>query len=57
MLNMWPYKIIFHIQLLATNFLPTPPIKLKLGLQVGGRLLIDYSPIKPSSQLETGSNQ
>jgi hypothetical protein len=34
-------KNIFHIQVLVTNFFfPTPPIKLKLGLQIGGRLLI-----------------
>jgi hypothetical protein len=30
----------FHIQVLVTNFFPTPPIKWKLGLQVGGRLLL-----------------
>ncbi len=39
-LSMWPCKNISHIQVLVTNFFPTPPIKLKLGLQVGGRLLI-----------------
>jgi len=37
---MWPCKIISHIQVVVTNFFPPPPIKLKLGLQVGGRLLI-----------------
>jgi hypothetical protein len=37
-----PKNNISHIQVLVTNifFLPTPPIKLKLGLQVGARLLI-----------------
>ncbi len=40
MLSMGPCKNISHIQVFVTNFLPTPSIKLKLGLQVGGRLLI-----------------
>ncbi len=37
-----PYPLSTHIQVLVrlTNRFPTPPIKLKLGLQVGGRLLI-----------------
>jgi hypothetical protein len=35
-----PTKHISHIQVLVTDFFPTPPIKLKLGLQVGGRLVI-----------------
>jgi hypothetical protein len=29
-----------HIQVLDTNFFPTPPIKVKLGVLVGGRLLL-----------------
>jgi hypothetical protein len=37
---MGPCKNISHIQVFVTNFLPTPSIKLKLGLEVGGRLLI-----------------
>jgi len=32
--------MVSHIQVLVTNFFPTPPIKLKLGLQGGRRLLI-----------------
>jgi len=39
-LSMWPCKNISHIQVLVTFFFPTPPIKLKLGLQTGGSLLI-----------------
>jgi hypothetical protein len=39
-LSMWPCWKISHIQVLSSNFFPTPPIKLKLGLQVNGRLLI-----------------
>jgi hypothetical protein len=37
-----PYPLSTHIQVLVrlTNRFPTPPIKLKLELQVGGRLLI-----------------
>jgi len=34
MLSMWACKNISHIQVLVTNFFPTTPIKLKLGLQV-----------------------
>jgi hypothetical protein len=37
---MWPCKNISGIQVLVINFFPTLPIKLKLGLQVGGRLLL-----------------
>ncbi len=37
---MWPHKNISHIQVLVIYFSPTWPIKLKLGLQIGGRLLI-----------------
>jgi hypothetical protein len=33
-------KNISHIQVLVTCLSPTPPIKLKLGLQIGERLLI-----------------
>jgi len=32
-------KYFSHLSL-VTFFFPTPPIKLKLGLQIGGRLLI-----------------
>ncbi len=40
-LSMPPCKNISHIQVLVTNFFPTPLINLKLGPQVcGGRLLI-----------------
>jgi hypothetical protein len=35
---MGPCQNYFHIQVLVTNFFPTPPIK--LGLQIGERLLI-----------------
>jgi len=51
---------------LVTKFLPTPPIKLKLGLQVGRQRETTDSkitdsnplgPIKPSTQSETGSCQ
>jgi hypothetical protein len=31
-----PCKNVSHIQVLVTNFFLMPPIKLKLGLQVGG---------------------
>jgi len=57
--SMWPCKHISHIQVFVINFCPTPPIKLKLGLQVRGRLLIanPLEPIKPSTQSETGSSQ
>jgi hypothetical protein len=37
---MRPCQNISHIQVLGTNFFPTPPIKLELGLQIGGRLLV-----------------
>jgi len=36
----WACQNVSHVQLLVANFFPTPPIKLKLGLQVSGRLLI-----------------
>ncbi len=40
-LSMWPCKNMSHIQVLVdTNFFPTPPIKVKLGVLVDGRLLI-----------------
>ncbi len=59
MISMSPYKNISHIQVLVTNFCPTPPKQLKLGLQVGGRLLIanhlDQS--NDSRQLEISSSQ
>jgi hypothetical protein len=35
-LSMWPWKNVSHIPVLV----PIQPIKLKLGLQIGGRLLI-----------------
>jgi hypothetical protein len=38
--NMWPCKDNSHIQVLIIYFFPTPPIKLKHGLQIGERLLI-----------------
>jgi hypothetical protein len=37
---MWPCKNVAHIQVLVTYFFPTTPMKLKLGIQLGGRLLI-----------------
>ncbi len=39
-LSMWPCKNISHIQVLVTYFRPTPPIKLKLGVQIGGETTI-----------------
>jgi len=39
--NMWPWKNISSQPSVVNCFsFPTPPIKLKLGLQIGGRLLI-----------------
>jgi hypothetical protein len=38
--NMWPCKDISHVQVLVVYLFPTPPIKLKHGLQIGERLLI-----------------
>jgi hypothetical protein len=38
-LSMGLWQNISHSQALVTNFFPSPPIKLKLGLPVGGRLL------------------
>jgi hypothetical protein len=38
--SMWRWKNIPHIQVFVPYFFPTPPIKLKLGLQIGGRLLM-----------------
>jgi hypothetical protein len=35
MLHIWLWKHISQIQVLVTNFFPTPPLKLKLGLEVG----------------------
>jgi hypothetical protein len=35
-----PANIFLTSKFLLTNFFPTPHIKLKMGLQVGGRLLI-----------------
>jgi hypothetical protein len=39
-LSIWPCKSTSHIQVLGTNFFPPPQIKRKLGLHVGGRLLL-----------------
>jgi hypothetical protein len=39
-LSIWARQDISRIQVLGTYFFPTPPIKLKLGLQMGGRLLV-----------------
>jgi len=39
-LSMWPCKTVSHIPVLVIYFFPIQPIKLKLGLQIGGRLLI-----------------
>ncbi len=39
-LIMWPCRDISHIQVLFFYLFPTPPIKLKLGLHIGQRLLI-----------------
>jgi hypothetical protein len=39
-LNMRPCKNISQIQVSVIYFFPTPPIKLKLGLQIGGRPLM-----------------
>jgi hypothetical protein len=39
-LRMWPCKNVSHIPVLVIYFFPIRPIKLKLGLQIGGRLLI-----------------
>jgi hypothetical protein len=39
-LTIWPWENISHIQVLVTYFFPTPPISLKMGLQIGGGLLI-----------------
>jgi hypothetical protein len=49
-LPMWPCKNISHIQVLVTNFFPTLPMKLNLGLQVGDRLLI-ATHLHPSNYL------
>jgi hypothetical protein len=59
-LSMGLCKNISHIQALVTNFFPTPPIKLKRGLLLGGRLLGNINPLGPiklSSQSETGRSQ
>jgi hypothetical protein len=39
-LSIWAWQDISHIQVSVPYFFPTPPIKLKLGLQIGGRLLV-----------------
>jgi hypothetical protein len=49
-LSMQPCKKFSHPSLII-YFIPTPPIKLKLGLQIGGRLITNPpGPIKPSGQ-------
>jgi len=57
MLSMWPCKNISCIRVLVTNFFSTPPIKLKLWLQVGGRLVIaihlDQSNYLPNQKHES----
>jgi len=52
------------IEVLVINFFPTPPLKLKLRLQVGGiasrwetTTSNPFEPIKPSTQSETGFSQ
>jgi len=47
-------KNISYIQVLVIYLLPTLPTKLKLGLQIGAKLL---GPIKLTSQSETWNNQ
>jgi hypothetical protein len=42
-----PAKIFLTSKILVTNFFPAPPIKLKLGLQVGGRLVGKSNPLGP----------
>jgi len=53
-----PAKIFLGIQVLIVYGFPTQPIKLKLGLQIDGTLLIvTPGPFKQSSQLEIGKIQ
>jgi hypothetical protein len=58
---MGPCQSISHIQVLVTNFFPTQPIKLELGLQIGGRLLIqthlDQSNYVPHQEEHRGVNE
>ncbi len=58
-LSMGLCKNISHIQVLVIFFLPTPTIKLKLGVQIGGETTISKPPrpIIMISQSETGSRQ
>jgi len=56
---MWPCKNVSHSRPSSVNyFFPTSPIKLKLGLRIGGRLLIAKppEPIIMISQSEIGSS-
>jgi hypothetical protein len=55
-LSMWPRKNILSHPSLVIYFFPTSAIRLKLGLQTGGRLLIATppGPIKLSSQSIAG---
>jgi hypothetical protein len=39
-LSIWARQDISRIQVLVTYFFPTPPIKLKLGMQIGERRLV-----------------
>jgi hypothetical protein len=56
---LWPCKNISHIQVSIASFFPTPPIKLELELQIGGRrrLLIanhlDQSNYLPNQKQQT----
>ncbi len=57
-LSMGPCKNISHIQVLVIYFLPTPPIKIKLGMQIGGETTRSKppEPIIMISQSRTGSS-
>ncbi len=56
--SMWPCKNISHIQVLVIYFLPTPRIKLKLGVQIGGETTNSKppGPIIMISQSRRGSS-
>jgi len=58
LLSMWPCKNISPIQVLVIYFLPTPPIKLKLAVQIGGETTDSKppGPIIMISQSRTGSS-
>jgi hypothetical protein len=40
-------EIFLHIEVYLFYIFPTPPIKLKLGLQIGGKLLGNSKPPRP----------